>query len=54
MKFFTVMIDTPPNPLMDSTTSLKVKTMKRERVGVCFMARSTLRVEGVLELWDRD
>jgi len=31
---------------MDSTLSLKVKTMKREQVGVRSLARNTLGVEG--------
>jgi hypothetical protein len=53
MKKFTAMIDTPPNPLMDSTVSLKVKTTKREGVGVRSLARNTLRVKGML-LRDRD
>jgi hypothetical protein len=38
--------DAPPSSLMDSTTSLKVKTMKGEGVGACSLARNTLGVEG--------
>jgi hypothetical protein len=38
--------DAPPSSLMDSTTSLKVKTTKGEGVGAHSLARSTLGVEG--------
>jgi len=38
--------DTPPNSLMDSTASPKVKTMERKKVRARFLACSTLRVEG--------
>jgi hypothetical protein len=38
---------TPPNSLMDSITSPKVKTMEGEGVGVHYLARNTLGVEGV-------
>jgi hypothetical protein len=38
--------DTPLSSLMDSTTSPKVKTMEEERVGVHWLARNTLGVEG--------
>ncbi len=37
--------DAPPSFFMDSTISLKVKTMEGKGVGVCFLARSTLGVE---------
>jgi hypothetical protein len=36
----------PPSSLIDSIASLKVKTMEGEGVGVRFLARSTLGVEG--------
>jgi hypothetical protein len=39
------MNDAPVSSLMDSTASPKVKTME-EGVGTCFLARSTLGVEG--------
>ncbi len=39
-------IDAPPSSLMDSTTSLKVKTSEGERVGARSLARNTSRVEG--------
>jgi hypothetical protein len=35
-----------PNSLMDSTTSPKVKTPKREGIGVCSLLRSTSGVKG--------
>ncbi len=38
--------DTPPNSLMDSIASRKVKTTKRKRVGVRSLTYSTLGVEG--------
>jgi hypothetical protein len=37
---------------MDSIASLNVKTSKREGVGARSLARTTLGVEGVLELHD--
>jgi hypothetical protein len=37
---------------MYSTTNLKVKTMEGEGVGACSLVRNTLRVKGMLELWD--
>jgi hypothetical protein len=40
--------------LMDSTTSLKVKTMEGEGVGACSLACSISRVEGCVRAlgWD--
>jgi hypothetical protein len=38
--------DTPPNSLMDSTASPKVKTTKVEGIGAHSLARSTLGVKG--------
>ncbi len=38
--------DVPPNSLMDSTTSLKMKTTKGEEVGSRSLARNTSGVEG--------
>jgi len=38
--------DTPPNSLMDSIVSPKMKTMEGERVGAYSLVRSTLGVEG--------
>ncbi len=38
--------DTPPNSLMDSIASLKVKTTKGEGVGARSLAHSTLGVKG--------
>jgi hypothetical protein len=38
--------DTPPNSLMDSTRSPKVKIAKGEKVRARSLARSTLGVEG--------
>jgi hypothetical protein len=38
--------DAPLSSLMDSTTSLKVKTMEEERVGARSLAHNTLGVEG--------
>jgi hypothetical protein len=38
--------DTPPNSLMDSTASPKVKTTKGKKVGARSLARNTLGVEG--------
>jgi hypothetical protein len=40
------LIDTPPNFLMDSIASLKVKTMKGEGVGARFLVRCTSGVHG--------
>jgi hypothetical protein len=37
--------DTPSNSLMDSTTSLKVKTSEGEGVGVCSLTNNILWVE---------
>jgi hypothetical protein len=44
----------PPDSLMDSTMSPKVKKTKGERVGGHSIARNTLGVKGVLELRDKD
>jgi len=38
--------DTPPNSLMDSVASPKVKITEGKRVGACSLACSTLGVEG--------
>jgi hypothetical protein len=38
--------DAPPNSLMDSIASPKVKTSEAEEVGVRFLAHSTSGVEG--------
>ncbi len=38
--------DAPPNSLINSTMSLKVKTTKGKRIGVHSLVRSTSRVEG--------
>jgi len=38
--------DAPPNSLMDSTASLKVKTTEGKGVGAHSLARNTLGVEG--------
>jgi hypothetical protein len=38
--------DAPPNSSMDSTVSPKMKTTERKRIGVHFLACSTLGVEG--------
>ncbi len=46
--------DTPLSSLMDSNANPKVKTMEGEGVRVRSLARSTLGVEGVLELQDGD
>jgi hypothetical protein len=45
---------TPPSSLMDSIVSPKVKTLKGEGVGVCFLACSTSGVEGLVRAsgWD--
>jgi len=37
--------DAPPSSLMDSIASPKVKTMEGKKVGACFLARSTSRLE---------
>ncbi len=49
-------IDTPPNSLMDSSTNPKVKTMKGEGVGVCYLARNTSGVKGCAgaSRWDQE
>jgi hypothetical protein len=39
-------IDAPPNFLIDSTTTLKVKTTKGQRVRVRSLAYNTLVIEG--------
>ncbi len=39
-------IDTPPNSLIDSITSPKVKTTKGEWIGTCSLAHNTSGVEG--------
>ncbi len=44
--------DTPPSSLMDSIVNPKMKTMEGEGVGARSLARSTSRVEGVLEFRD--
>jgi hypothetical protein len=46
--------DAPPNSLMDSTVSPKMKTREGERIEAHSLARSTLRVEGHAEVlgWD--
>jgi hypothetical protein len=46
--------DTSPSSLMDSTTSLKVKTSEGEGIGVHSLARNTSGVEGhvVVPGWD--
>ncbi len=46
--------DTPSNSLMDSTSSPKVKTVKREGVGARSLARNTSGVEGRAgaPIWD--
>jgi len=46
MKHFFNFRDAPPNSLMDSTTSPKVKTTVGEGVGACSLAHNTLGVEG--------
>jgi hypothetical protein len=38
--------DVPPNSLIDSTMSPKVKTIEGERVGVHSLAHNTLGVKG--------
>jgi len=38
--------DTPSSSLMDSTPSLKVKTMEGEGIGARFLIRNTLKVKG--------
>jgi hypothetical protein len=38
--------DTPPNSLKDSNASLKVKTLKEEKVRVRSLIRNTLGVRG--------
>jgi hypothetical protein len=38
--------DAPPNSLMDSIVSPKVKTKKRKVVGVCSLAYNTLGLKG--------
>jgi len=45
MKKISTCFDTPPNSLVDSTTSLNVKTMKGYGVGARFLACNTLGVE---------
>jgi hypothetical protein len=46
--------DTPPSSLMDSTTSLKVKTSKGEGIGARSLTHNTSGVEGhvVVSGWD--
>jgi hypothetical protein len=48
--------DTPSSSLMDSTSSPKVKTMKREGVGACSLVRNTSWVEGHVgaPIWDSE
>ncbi len=46
------LIDAPPNSMMDSTASPKVKTMKGKGVGARSLAHSTSGVGGVLEIRD--
>ncbi len=46
--------DAPPNSLLDSNASPKVKTKKGEGVGACSLARSTLGVEGCAGALRRD
>jgi hypothetical protein len=41
--------DTPPNFLIDSTPSLRAKTMEKEGTRVCFLTRNISRVEGHVE-----
>jgi hypothetical protein len=41
-----IIINTPPDSLMDSTTSPKVKTMEGKGVEVRSLAHNTLGVEG--------
>ncbi len=45
----TINCDTPPNPLIDSTTSPKVKIMKGKGVGVHSLVCNILGVEGHVE-----
>jgi hypothetical protein len=45
-KWGLIKIDTPPNSLIDSNTSLKMKTMEEKRVGARSLACNTLGVEG--------
>jgi hypothetical protein len=42
--------DAPLSSLMDSIASPKVKITKEEGIGARYLARNTLRVEGMLEL----
>jgi hypothetical protein len=46
--------DAPPSFFMDSTASPKVKTTGGKGVGACSLARSSSRVEGVMEFQDGD
>jgi hypothetical protein len=39
-------IEAPPNSLIDSTASPKVKTVKGKRIRVCSLTRGTLGVKG--------
>jgi hypothetical protein len=47
-----LVIDAPPNSLMDSTESPKVKTLEGERVRRAPWLATLLRQKGVLELQD--
>jgi hypothetical protein len=51
---FRYVFDAPPNSLMDSTTSPKVKITEGKGVGTRFLAYSTLEVEGRARVpgWD--
>ncbi len=42
-------VDAPPNSLIDSTISPKVKTTKGKGVGVRSLVRNILEVEGCVE-----
>jgi hypothetical protein len=46
MKFFDCPNDAPPNSLINSTMSPKVKTTKEKGVGVCFLTHSISGVDG--------
>jgi hypothetical protein len=46
MKNGILLFDAPPNSLMDSTTSPKVKIVEGEGVGACSLAHNTLWGEG--------
>jgi hypothetical protein len=53
-KTYIAQLTHPPSSLMDLTTNPKLKTTEGERVGACFVAHNTSKVEGHVGVsgWD--